>query len=104
RSRSTQLDLHAALLQVRDEKPVGVAGRYVPVGVIGPVIQRRVAGIRVKDGDDLGIGLPLGDVILDEQKVKNRSGQISFERQGADTEYHLHVCQLHRDIDVKWIL
>jgi hypothetical protein len=55
----------------------------------------------MKDGDDFGVGVPAGRVIPDKLKVEDRSGQIPLERQGGNTEHHLHVRQLHRDIDVK---
>ncbi len=87
RGRATQLYSHAALLQVSDELFVGIAGRYVPIGIVGVIVQRHVAGIRVKDGDDFGIGVPAGSVIPD----KDRSGQIPLERQGGDTEHYLHI-------------
>jgi hypothetical protein len=53
-----------------------------------------VAGVRVKDRDDFGLRFPLGAVIHDELKVEKRSGQIPFERQGADTRHKLHFRQL----------
>jgi hypothetical protein len=40
-----------------------------------------MAGIRVKHGDDLRLGMPLGDVIFDELDVENRSREIAFESQ-----------------------
>jgi hypothetical protein len=33
----------------------------------------------------------LGDIILDKLYMEDRSRQISFERQGADTEYDLYT-------------
>jgi hypothetical protein len=43
-------------------------------------VQRDVAGIRVKDGDNLRFGVRAGDVVGDELKVENGDGQIAFER------------------------
>jgi hypothetical protein len=60
RGRATQLYSHAALLQISDELFVGIAGRYVPIGIVGAIVQRHVAGVRVKDSDDFGIGVPAG--------------------------------------------
>jgi hypothetical protein len=54
RGRATQLYSHAAFLQISHELFVGIAGRYVPVGIVGVIVQRYVAGVRVKDGDDFG--------------------------------------------------
>jgi hypothetical protein len=81
RGRATQLNVHPTFHQVSDELLVGIAGRYVPFGVVGAVVQGHVASVRVKDGDDLRLGVPIGDVVLDKLKVENRSRQISFERQ-----------------------
>jgi len=47
--------LHTAFHQVSDKLLVRVAGRYIPFGVVGAVAQRHVAGVRVKDGDDLDL-------------------------------------------------
>src|SRR5258708_37808539 len=55
----------------------------------------------VKYRNNLRLGAPVGDIVLDELKVENGSRQIPFEHQGADTEGRLHFCQLHRDIDMK---
>src|SRR5467141_502218 len=46
--------------------------------------------IRVKDRDHLSLGVPVGNVVLDELKVEDRSWQIPFERQGRDTEGNPH--------------
>jgi hypothetical protein len=86
RGRATQLYSHAALLQVSDELFVGIAGRYVPVGIVGVIVQRHVAGVRVKDGDNIGVGVPAGSVIPDKLEVEDRSGQIPLERQGGNTD------------------
>src|SRR6202171_6224120 len=66
RSRATQLNVHPTFHQVSDEFLVGIAGRYVPFGVVGAVVQGHVACVRVKDGDDLRLGVPNGDVVLDK--------------------------------------
>jgi hypothetical protein len=50
-----------------------------------------MAGVGVKDGNGLGFCFPVGDIILDKLHMENRSRQISFERQGVDTEYNLYV-------------
>ena len=104
RGRTTQLDLHTTLHQVGDKPLVRVAGRHIPVGVVRVVVQRHMARICVEDGNNLSRGLPVGDVILDELKVKKRSRQIPFERQGTDAEYRFHVRQLYWNIDMKWLL
>ena len=77
---STQFDVHAALHQISNEVPVGIAGGNITVGVISRVMQRHVACIGVKDRHDLGLGLPVGDVVHDEVKMKDGRGQIAFER------------------------
>jgi hypothetical protein len=83
RGRPAELNLHTALLDVADKVLVGIARRDVPVGVIGDVLQRHMASIRVKYGDDSEFGIPIGDVIFDEQEVENRSREIAFECQSA---------------------
>src|SRR5215472_4081838 len=83
---------------------VGIASRYASIGVVSGVMQRDVAGIRVKDCDDFSLRFPIGAVIHDELKVEKRSGQIPFERQSTDAGHKLHVRQLHRDIDMKRLL
>src|SRR5215813_7183088 len=88
---AAQLDLNATSGQDSDQILVGIAGRYIPFGVVGAVVQRHVAGVRVKHGDKLGLGVPTGDVVPDELQVENRSGQITLERQGTDTEHGFHV-------------
>ena len=42
---------------------MGIAGRDVPVGIIGAIMQRYVACVRMKDRDNLRLGLPLSDVM-----------------------------------------
>ena len=42
-SCTTQFDLHAALHQIRDKSLVRVAGRDVPVGIVGAIFQRHMA-------------------------------------------------------------
>jgi hypothetical protein len=101
RGRATQLNLRTAFHQVSDELFVGIAGRHVSFGIVRAVVQCHVARIRVKDRNNLGLGVPVGDVVLDELKVENGGWQIPFERQGTDTERHLHFCQRHRNVDVK---
>jgi hypothetical protein len=77
RSRPAQLNLHAAFLDVTDKLLVGIACRYAPVGVIGDIVQRHMGGIRVEHGDDLRLGIPIGDVILDQLEMENRSRKIA---------------------------
>ena len=83
--------MHAALHQVRDKILVGIAGRDISVSIVGAIFQRHMAGVGVKDGNGLGFCFPLGDIILDKLHMEDRSRQISFERQGADTEYDLYT-------------
>lgn len=45
---------------------------------------------------------PLRDVIFDELHMKNRSGKISLERQGADAEYHVDIKEPYRNVNVQW--
>jgi hypothetical protein len=52
------------------------SGRIPPVdcfSAIGVIVQRYVAGVRVKDGDDFGV--PAGSVIPNKLKVEDRSRQ-----------------------------
>jgi len=48
RRRATQLKVHTAFHQVRDEVFVRIAGCHIPFGVVRLVVQRHVARIRVK--------------------------------------------------------
>ena len=75
RSRAAELNLHAAFLEVADKVLVGIARCDVAVGIIGDVMQRHVAGIRVKYRDDLRLGIPIGDVIFDELEVEIEAGR-----------------------------
>ena len=36
-----------------------------------------MGGIRVEHGDDLRLGIPIGDVILDQLEMENRSRKIA---------------------------
>ena len=90
RRRATQLKVHTAVHQVRDKVFVRIAGCHIPFVVVRLVVQRHVARIRVKDRDHLSLGIPVGDVVLDELKVEDRSRQIPFERQGRDTKDSLN--------------
>jgi hypothetical protein len=101
---AAQLDFHTALDQVGDQIPIGIAGRNATVGIVRAVMQRDVAGVRVKDRNDLRLGIPTGYVVLDELHVEDRGRQVPFELQGADTEHHLHVRQFHRNINVQRFL
>jgi hypothetical protein len=60
-----------------------------------------VTGVRVKDGYNPRLGVPVGNVIFDDLKVENRSRKISSKVQGADTEHQLYVRQLNRYVDLK---
>jgi len=51
-----------------------------------------VTGIGVKDGNDLGLGLPVRDVVRDELEVKNGRRKVSFERQVSNAEGNPKVC------------
>src|SRR5260370_31134194 len=102
--RATQLNLHAAFYQVSDESFVGIAGRYVPFGVVSVVVQRHVTRVCVKDRNNLSLCAPAIDIVLDELNVENGSRQIPFEHEGADTEGRLHFSQLHWDIDMERLL
>ena len=101
RGRAAQLDVHAPAHEARDQLLVGVPGPDVAFGVVGRVVQRDVACVGVEDRDNLRRRAPVRDVARDALKVDDRRRQVSFERQGADTEHHLHVCQLHWNIDMK---
>jgi hypothetical protein len=68
--RSTELNLHAAFLQAADQVLVGIASRDVPVGVIDDIVQRHMASIRVKHGDDLRLGIPVGNITFDELELE----------------------------------
>ncbi len=72
--------------QVCDELLVRIAGRHLPFGVVRLVVQSHVARIGVKHCNHLGLGVPVGDVVLNKLKVKYRSWQIPFECQGRDAE------------------
>ena len=71
RGRVAELNLHAAFLEITDEFLVRIARRDVAVGVIGDVVQRHMAGVRVKYGYDLRLGMPIGDAIFDQLEVEN---------------------------------
>jgi hypothetical protein len=72
---AAEFNLHAAILEVSDEILVRIACGYVAVGIVGAIVQCHVAGVRVKDRCDLGLGVPVGNVILDEAKVENQAGR-----------------------------
>ena len=61
--RAAKLNLDAVCHEVSQEYLIGIAGRYVPVGVIGAIVQRYVACVRVKDRNNLGLGIPVGGVV-----------------------------------------
>ena len=73
RRRAAQFDFRTAFHQVSDELLVRIAGRHHPFGVVCLVVQRHVARIGVKDRNDLRLGVPAGDVLLEELKVENGS-------------------------------
>src|SRR6266403_5781246 len=104
RRRSTQLNLHPTLHQIGNEFLVRVSGRYHSFGVVGNVVQSYVTGVCVKDSNDLSLRVPVGHICRDELEVENRSGKIPFECQSSNTECHLNLRQLHRDIDMKRFL
>jgi hypothetical protein len=53
-----------------------------------------VTGICVKHRNDLGLGLPVRDVVRDELEVKNGRRQVPFERQVSDAEGNPKVIKL----------
>ena len=53
---------------------------------------------------DLGLGVPVANVILDELKVEDCRRQVAFKLQGTDAEYDFHIGQIHRDVDVERFL
>lgn len=60
-----------------------------------------MAGICVKDHYNLGLGVPIRDIVDNELKVQESRRQIAFERQRRDAERVLDLCQFDWDIDVK---
>jgi hypothetical protein len=60
-----------------------------------------VAGIGMKYGNDLGFRFPISHVIRDELHVEYGDGQISLEAQSEDTEHHLDIRHLHRNVDLQ---
>jgi len=50
-------------------------------------MQHHMAGICVKDGNDLRLGVRVGDIVCDELKVENGGRQITFERQALYTVF-----------------
>ena len=54
---SSRSPTHAALHRVRYKVRVGIAGRDVSIGIVGGIVQRHVAGVGMKDGDDLRLGV-----------------------------------------------
>ena len=60
-----------------------------------------MACIGVKDYHNLGLGLPIRDIVHDELKVKETRRQVAFERFRCDAERNLDLCQFDWDIDVK---
>jgi hypothetical protein len=87
--------------EVRNKIFVGVAGRNVTVGIVCAVVQCHVTGVCVKHGYDLGFSVPVGNVVLYQLEVENKSRKNAFKLQGSDTERHLHIGQLHWDVDSK---
>jgi hypothetical protein len=77
---AAEFDLHTSLHQVCNKLLVWVPSGNVTVRVERLVVQRHVAGICVKDRYNLGLGVPVGDVVRDELKVKKTRRQIAFER------------------------
>jgi len=63
-----------------------------------------VTGVCVKDRQDLGLGVPVSDVMREELQVKNGRWQVPFERQGSDAEGHAKFCQSYWNIDAKRFL
>lgn len=99
--RAAQFDAHAEPYQVCHDVLIGIPGLDVSIGIIGGIVQRLMAGIGMKDSDDLRLGVGAGDIVGDELKVENRGRQIAFERQCANTADRLYVLEFHRNIDVE---
>jgi len=98
---ATEFDLDTVLHQVCDQFSIGIPSSNIAVVVVRLVVQRRVAGVCVKDYYNLGLGLPIGDIVHDELKVKERRRQIAFERKRCDAKDNLELCQFNWDINVK---
>jgi hypothetical protein len=60
-----------------------------------------MAGIGMKDGDQIRFGGPIRSIVNDQLKMEQRSGQVTFERERADAEDHIHIGKLDRNIDMK---
>lgn len=86
RGGPAELDLYAAFHEIRQKFLVRVAGRYHSVGIVRLVVQRHMAGARMKYHDDLGLGLPVGDVFGDELKMKDGRRQVALKRQSGNAE------------------
>jgi hypothetical protein len=60
-----------------------------------------MAGIGVEDGNDLGLGLPIRDVVLDDLDMEQCGGQVALELERTDAEQSLHLRQLDGDVYVE---
>jgi len=100
RRRAAQLKWHTAFHQVRDEFFVRIAGCHIPFGVVRLVVQSHWPAFVWKTPDHLSLGVPVGDVVLDELKVEDRSCR-SLRTSRKDTEGNLHFAT-SLNIDVKW--
>jgi hypothetical protein len=69
--------LHTAFHQLSEEFLVRIAGRHLSFGVVGIVVQSHVTGICVKDGNDLGLGLPVRDVVRDVSSTLRQPNSIA---------------------------
>src|SRR6185437_6130670 len=79
--RAAELNLNVASLEVSEKIFVGIARRNVAVGVVGGVVQCQATGVCMKHRCDLGLCVPVPDLILDELKVEDRRRKIAFKLQ-----------------------
>ena len=63
RGRATQLNPYSALHEIGDKFFVRIASGHHPFGIVCLIIQRHVAGIRMKYGNNLVGGLPIRNVL-----------------------------------------
>jgi hypothetical protein len=66
-------------------------------GVVGRIVQCHVACVRMKDRNEIALGVPVGGIVGDELKVKDGRRQVALECEGADAEDHLQPRQLDRN-------
>jgi hypothetical protein len=98
---TTKLNADSTLDEFGNERLVGVARLYVPFLVVGVIVQGHMTSVGMKYGNDLRLGIPVCNVILQDLNVEERGWQIPFEGQSAHAEYDFHFRQLHGNVDVK---